>query len=194
MPKLAKAGLIGCFSLTERDFGSDPGSMITRAEKIRGRLHQRRQDVDLQRADRRSRHCLGEARWQIRGFIVERGTKGFSTPKVEASYPCAPRCTGEIVLEDAVVLRKKICCRTSACTPSFVGMKYSDDFIILELAFISGRPKETRLALLKELNARIVAGAAISPDDLMIQLSEGPGENFSFGQGLAQRASVSQAA
>jgi len=79
-------------------------------------------------------------------------------------------------------------------TPSFVGMKYSDDFIILELAFISGRPKETRLALLKELNARIVAGAAISPDDLMIQLSEGPGENFSLGQGLAQRAFVSQAA
>jgi hypothetical protein len=79
-------------------------------------------------------------------------------------------------------------------TPSFLGMKYSDDFIVLELAFISGRPKETRLALLKELNARIVAGARISPDDLMIQLSEGPGENFSFGQGLAQRAFISQGA
>ena len=78
-------------------------------------------------------------------------------------------------------------------TPSFVGMKSSDDFIVLEVAFISGRPKETRLALLKELNARIVAGAGISPDDLMIQLSEGPGENVSFGQGLAQRAFVSQA-
>ena len=79
-------------------------------------------------------------------------------------------------------------------TPSFLGMKYSDDFILLELAFISGRSKETRLALLKELNALIVAGAGISPDDLMIQLSELPGENFSFGQGSAQRASVSQAA
>jgi 4-oxalocrotonate tautomerase len=79
-------------------------------------------------------------------------------------------------------------------TPSFLGLKYSDDFIVLELAFISGRPKETRLALLKELNARIVAGAGISPDDLMIQLVEGPGENFSFGQGLAQRAFVSQVA
>ena len=77
-------------------------------------------------------------------------------------------------------------------TPSFVGMKYSDDFILLEVAFISGRPKETRLALLKELNARIVADAGISPDDLMIGLFEGPGENFSFGQGLAQRAFVSQ--
>ena len=78
-------------------------------------------------------------------------------------------------------------------TPSFRGMKYSDDFIVLEVAFITGRPKETRLALLKELNARIVAGAGISPDDLMIQLSEEPGENFSFGQGSAQRAFVSQA-
>ena len=77
-------------------------------------------------------------------------------------------------------------------TPSFLGMKYSDDFIVLEVAFISGRPKETRLALLKELNQRIVAGAGISPDDVMIQLSEAPGENFSFGQGLAQRASIPQ--
>ena len=79
-------------------------------------------------------------------------------------------------------------------TPSFIGMKYTDDFIVLELAFISGRPKETRLALLKELNARIVAGAGISADDLMVQLTEAPGENFSFGRGLAQRASISQAA
>ena len=79
-------------------------------------------------------------------------------------------------------------------TPSFLGMNYSDDFIVLEIAFITGRPKETRLALLKELNARIVAGAGISPDDVMIQLSEGPGENFSFGQGEAQRAFISPTA
>ncbi len=79
-------------------------------------------------------------------------------------------------------------------TPSFLGMRYSDDFIVLELAFIAGRPKETRLALLKEVNARLVADAGISPDDVMIRLSEGPGENFSFGQGLAQRAFISQGA
>jgi hypothetical protein len=51
-------------------------------------------------------------------------------------------------------------------TPSFLGLKYSDDFILLEVATISGLPKETRLAMLKELNARIVAGAGTSPDDL----------------------------
>src|SRR5687768_5280163 len=77
-------------------------------------------------------------------------------------------------------------------TASFLGMSYSDDFMLLELTFMSGRPKETRLALLKELNARVVAGAGISPDHLLIQLSEGPGENCSFGRGLAQRAFVSR--
>jgi hypothetical protein len=79
-------------------------------------------------------------------------------------------------------------------TPSFLGLKYSDDLILLELTFISGRPKETRLALLKELNERIVAGAGISPDDLLINLYEIAGENVSFGQGLAQRAFISQTA
>ncbi len=78
-------------------------------------------------------------------------------------------------------------------TPSFLGLKYSDDLILLELTFLSGRPKETRLALLKELNERIVAGAGISPDDLLINLYEIAGENASFGQGLAQRAFISQA-
>lgn len=77
-------------------------------------------------------------------------------------------------------------------TPSFLGMKYSDQLILLELTFISGRPKETRLALLKELNQRIVANVGISPDDLLILLFEIPGENVSFGQGLAQRAFISQ--
>ena len=75
-------------------------------------------------------------------------------------------------------------------TPSFVGMHYSDDLIILDITFIEGRPPETRLALLKDLNARVVAAARISPDDLMITIYEAPGVNFSFGRGEAQRASA----
>src|SRR5262249_14329354 len=43
-------------------------------------------------------------------------------------------------------------------TPSFVGMHYSDDLIALDLTFIQGRPKETRLALLKDINARVARG------------------------------------
>jgi hypothetical protein len=76
-------------------------------------------------------------------------------------------------------------------TPSFLGLKYSKDFILLEITFIAGRPKETRAALLKELNDRIVAATGISPDDLCVMLYELPGENISFGQGLAQRAHLS---
>jgi phenylpyruvate tautomerase PptA (4-oxalocrotonate tautomerase family) len=73
-------------------------------------------------------------------------------------------------------------------TPSFVGMHYTDDLIILDLTFIEGRSKETRLALLKDINTRVAAAARVSPDDMMITLYEAPGENFSFGRGEAQRA------
>jgi phenylpyruvate tautomerase PptA (4-oxalocrotonate tautomerase family) len=75
-------------------------------------------------------------------------------------------------------------------TPSFVGMHYTDDLIILELSFIAGRSRDMRLALLKDVNARVAAAADVSPDDLMIVLQEGPGENFSFGRGEAQRANA----
>ena len=73
-------------------------------------------------------------------------------------------------------------------TPAFVGMHYSDDLIVLEISFIQGRSKETRLALLRDINTRVAAAAGISPDDMIIALYEAPGENFSFGQGEAQRA------
>ena len=53
-------------------------------------------------------------------------------------------------------------------TPAFLGQKYSDDMILLELTFITGRPKETRLALLKSLNEKLVAAAGISQADLVI--------------------------
>src|SRR5258708_5927875 len=65
-----------------------------------------------------------------------------------------------------------------------------EDF--LEITFISGRPKEKRLALLKALNEGVAAAAGISPDDLLITLYETPGENISFGRGLAQRAHISE--
>ena len=75
-------------------------------------------------------------------------------------------------------------------TPSFVGQEYSDDMILLELTFMTGRPKETRLALLKSLNEKVVAAVKISPADLVVLLYEVAGENISFGSGLAQRAHI----
>jgi hypothetical protein len=58
----------------------------------------------------------------------------------------------------------------------------------LSVTFIQGRPKETQLALLKDINTRLAAAAGVSPDDMLITLYEVPGENISFGQGEAQRA------
>jgi phenylpyruvate tautomerase PptA (4-oxalocrotonate tautomerase family) len=78
-------------------------------------------------------------------------------------------------------------------TLSFLGLNYSDDLIVLEITFISGRPSEKRLGLLKALNDAVVAAAGISPDDLMIAFYEVPGDNISFGRGLAQRADISAA-
>jgi len=75
-------------------------------------------------------------------------------------------------------------------TPSFVGMDYTDDLILLDVTFIEGRPKELRLNLLKELNQRVSSAAKMSPDDLLITIYEAPGENFSFGRGDAQRANA----
>src|SRR5215471_923355 len=78
-------------------------------------------------------------------------------------------------------------------TLSFLGFNYSDDLILLELTFIFGRPKETRLGLLKALNDGVVAAAGVSPDDLFTVIYEIPGENVSFGEGLAQRARIPDA-
>jgi len=75
---------------------------------------------------------------------------------------------------------------TASCTRRRFSDEIPDDFIVLELAFISGRPKETASPCLKELNARMSLVPDIA-DDLMIQLSEAR-RDFSFGQGLAQRA------
>jgi phenylpyruvate tautomerase PptA (4-oxalocrotonate tautomerase family) len=75
-------------------------------------------------------------------------------------------------------------------TPSFLGLQYTDDVIIVDVTFIQGRPKETRLALLKDINTCVAAAAGVSPDDIMIMLYEVPGENISFGQGVAQRANA----
>src|SRR5229473_3467906 len=79
-------------------------------------------------------------------------------------------------------------------TPAFVGCTYSERLVLLELTFISGRPKDQRLALLAALNQLVVEKVGLRPDDLVVLIYEMPGENISFGQGLAQRARISASA
>jgi len=104
LPKLAKAELVGCFGLTEPDFGSDPGSMITRAEKVPNGFKLNGAKMWISNAPIADL-CIVWAKLEgkIRGFIVERGSKGFSTPKVEGKLSLRTSVTGEVVLEDAFV-------------------------------------------------------------------------------------------
>jgi glutaryl-CoA dehydrogenase len=104
LPKLAKAELIGCFGLTEPDHGSDPGGMVTRAEKVPGGFKLNGAKMWISNAPIADL-CIVWAKLdsKIRGFIVERGTKGFATPKVEGKLSLRTSVTGEVVLEDAFV-------------------------------------------------------------------------------------------
>jgi glutaryl-CoA dehydrogenase len=103
LPKLATGEMVGCFGLTEPDSGSDPASMRTRAEKVPGgyRLTGAKMwitnspvaDVMVVWAKSAADNDA------IRGFILERGMKGLSTPKIEKKLSLRASVTGEIVMD-----------------------------------------------------------------------------------------------
>src|SRR5689334_4594134 len=104
LPKLATGEIIGCFGLTEPDHGSDPGSVVTRAEKVSGGYKLNGAKTWISNAPVADVAVV----WAkldnvIRGFLVERGAKGFSTPKIEGKLSLRASVTGEIVLEDCVI-------------------------------------------------------------------------------------------
>ncbi|MDQ7732918.1 acyl-CoA dehydrogenase [Halomonas sp. SpR1] len=107
LPKLASGEMVGCFGLTEPDHGSDPGNMITRAEKADGgyRLTGAKMWItNSPIADIAVVWAKSAAHDnQIKGFIVERGTEGFTTPKIEGKVSLRASITGEIVLDNAFV-------------------------------------------------------------------------------------------
>jgi glutaryl-CoA dehydrogenase len=104
LPKLATAEMIGCFGLTEPDHGSDPGSMVTRAEKVAGGYKLNGAKTWISNAPVAHVAVVwAKLDGVIRGFIVERGAKGFSTPKIEGKLSLRASITGEIVLADCVV-------------------------------------------------------------------------------------------
>jgi glutaryl-CoA dehydrogenase len=104
LPKLATGEMAGCFGLTEPDYGSDPGSMVTRADKVAGGFRLNGAKMWISNAPFADVAVVwAKLDGIIRGFIVERGTKGVSTPKIEGKLSLRASTTGEIVLEDALV-------------------------------------------------------------------------------------------
>ena len=107
LPGLARGTLVGCFGLTEPGAGSDPAGMITRARRIDGgyRLHGAKTWItNAPIADVAVVWAKSDAHGgAIRGFLVERGAKGFSTPKIEGKLSLRASITGEIVLDEVEV-------------------------------------------------------------------------------------------
>ncbi|HEY7744623.1 MAG TPA: acyl-CoA dehydrogenase [Burkholderiales bacterium] len=105
LPRLATGEWVGCFGLTEPDSGSDPYSMVTRARKADG-------GYVLQGAKMWITHApiadvllvwAKDDAGEIRGFLLERGMKGLSTPKIEGKFSLRVSPTGQVVMEQVFV-------------------------------------------------------------------------------------------
>jgi glutaryl-CoA dehydrogenase len=116
LPDLARGELIGCFGLTEPDHGSDPGGMLTRAVKDGTGYRLNGAKMWITNAPIADIALVwAKLDGRIRGFLVERGTKGFSTPRIEGKFSLRASITGEIVLEDVQV-------SSDALLPDAVGL------------------------------------------------------------------------
>ena len=109
LPKLASGEWVGCFGLTEPDHGSDPGGMITRAEKISDGYILNGAKMWISNSPIADLAVVwAKLDGVIRGFIVERDMAGFSTPKIEGKFSLRASVTGEIVLDNVEVPEENI--------------------------------------------------------------------------------------
>jgi glutaryl-CoA dehydrogenase len=105
LPKLASGEWIGCFGLTEPDHGSDPGSMATRAKKTDGGYLLTGSKTWITNAPIADLFLVWAKTEDglIRGFLIEKGTKGLNAPAIHGKVGLRASITGEIVLDGAFV-------------------------------------------------------------------------------------------
>ena len=100
LPRLATAEVIGCFGLTESDAGSDPGSLRTRAEGADGGFVLTGTKMWITNSPIADVMVVwAKLAGRIRGFLLERGMEGLSTPKIEGKFSLRASSTGEIVMD-----------------------------------------------------------------------------------------------
>ncbi|MDG1910289.1 MAG: acyl-CoA dehydrogenase [Pseudomonadales bacterium] len=120
LPGLATGELVGCFGLTEPDYGSDPGSMITRAEKTENGYLLNSAKMWITNSPIADLAVVwAKLDGVIRGFIVERGTPGFETPKIEGKFSLRASVTGQIVLSDAEIPEENLLPNTKGLAGPF---------------------------------------------------------------------------
>jgi glutaryl-CoA dehydrogenase len=105
LPRLAKGELVGCFGLTEPDAGSDPGSMRTRARRVAGGwvLNGTKTWITNSPIADLMVVWAKDPEGVVRGFLLERGVKGLSTPAIEGKFSLRASATGQIAMDDVEV-------------------------------------------------------------------------------------------
>ena len=105
LPKLASGEWIGCFGLTEPNFGSDAGGMITRAKKVPGGFSLTGSKMWISNSPIADVFVVWAKNDEglIRGFILEKGMKGLSAPKISGKMGLRASITGEIVMDEVFV-------------------------------------------------------------------------------------------
>ncbi|WP_424944953.1 acyl-CoA dehydrogenase [Aliiroseovarius crassostreae] len=107
LPKLASGEWIGCFGLTEPDAGSDPGSMKTTAKKTDGGYVLNGSKMWISNAPIADVFVVWAKsdahEGKIKGFVLDKGTKGLSAPKIEGKQSLRASITGEIVMDNVEV-------------------------------------------------------------------------------------------
>ncbi len=114
LPLLAKGEKIGCFGLTEPDFGSNPGGMITKAERIENGYLLNGAKMWITNGTIADIAVVwAKLDGNIRGFLVEKGMKGFSAPEMKGKYSLRVSVTSELILDNVFVPEENILPSTS---------------------------------------------------------------------------------
>ena len=129
LPKLATGEWVGCFGLTEPNHGSDPASMLSRAKRVDGGFIMKGSkmwitnspiaDVFVVWAKMEDPDGKVGGQESIRGFILEKGMKGLSAPKIEGKMSLRASITGEIVMDDVFVPEANLLPRVSGLKGPF---------------------------------------------------------------------------
>src|SRR5882762_7594441 len=110
LPRLATGEWIGCFGLTEPDHGSDPGSMNTRARKTAGGYRLTGTKTWISNSPIADVFVVWAKTEDgvIRGFVLEKGMKGLSAPKIEGKMSLRASTTGQIVMDDVLASEEQL--------------------------------------------------------------------------------------
>lgn len=109
LPKLASAEKIGCFGLTEPDFGSNPGGMLTKAEEVDGGYLLNGAKMWITNGTIADVAVVwAKLNGKVKGFLVEKGTKGFSAPETKGKLSLRASVTSELIFEDCFIPKENL--------------------------------------------------------------------------------------